>query len=211
MKQSISLLGVRLLMMHPNTTAGYINPDKGIGIVATAPLPVGTIVYVYDSMEIVVRPDDPRLKSPLYSQLFDHFSFSDKHGNRVVCWDHGRYMNHCCNPNTLSMTNGCNIVIRDIAAGEELTEDYGLWRMVKPVPLVCQHANCRKVVGLADNPMIADHCDILIKQAIMHWRNVPQAMLPILDEATITELDTFLHTGTGYQSVSKLLCAAWEE
>ena len=188
-------------MMHPNSTAGYINPDKGMGVVATAPIPVGTIVYVYDSMEIVIGPDDPRLKISLYSHLFEHYSFSDSHGNQVMCWDHGRYMNHCCYSNTLAMPNGCNIVVRDIAAGEEITEDYALWRIVKSMPLVCQHANCRKEVGLTDNAMIADDCDVLITQAIMQWRTVPQVMLPIIDEATITELDTFLHTGTGYKSV----------
>ena len=197
-------------MMHPDTIASDIGGAKGIGIVATKPLPVGTIVYVYDSMEIVVRPDDPRLQNPLYGKLFDHFSFADKWGNRVVCWDHGRYMNHCCHPNTLSMTNGCNIVITDIAEGEELTEDYGLWRMVKPMPLICNQRNCRKVVGKADNPLIADDCDRLIKRAILQWRNVPQAMLSIMDAETIHELDTYLQTGTGYQSVRMLLCDSWE-
>lgn len=197
-------------MMHPDTTTGYIGAEKGIGIVATKPLPVGTIVYVYDSMEIVVRPDDPRMKNPLYSKMFDHFSFTDKHGNLVVPWDHGRYMNHCCNPNTLSMSNGCNIVIRDVAVGEELTEDYGLWRLRNPIPLVCNHSNCRKVVGIADNPLIAERCDMLIKQAILKWRDVPQAMFSMINNETINELDTFLKTGTGYQSVSALLSEPWE-
>lgn len=197
-------------MMHPDTTARYIGAEKGIGIVATADIPVGTIVYVYDAMEIVLRPDDPRLKNPLYQKLFDHFSFADKWGNRVVCWDHGRYMNHCCHPNTLSMTNGCNIVIAHIRAGEELTEDYGLWRMVKPMPLVCQKSACRKIVGTEDNPLIADACDRLITQAILQWRAVPQAMMPEITTDVVTELDTYLQTGQGYQSVRGLLCPAWE-
>lgn len=192
-------------MMHPDTTAGYIGGYKGIGIIATKPLPMGTIIYVYDSMEIVLPPDDARITDPLYRNMLERYCFTDKRGNYVLCWDHGRYMNHCCHPNTLAMANECCIVIRDIAAGEELTEDYGLWRVVQPMALICDNPTCRNMVGANDNPLIADACDELIKNAIRKWRDVPQALLPLINEHIIHELDTFLHTGTGYQSVRQLL------
>jgi hypothetical protein len=133
--------------------------------VATNPIPVGTIVYAYDSMGIVVRPNDPRLQNSLYSKLFVHFRYTDKCENFVMPWDYGCYMNHCCNPNTLSISNAYTIVIRDIAAGEALTEDYGVWRLGNPITLVCKHSNCRNVVGTADNPLIAARCCSSNKQS----------------------------------------------
>ena len=192
-------------MMHPDTTVGYINEVLGLGIIATKPIPKGTIIYVYDSLEIVIPPDDPRITDPLYSRILEHFSFTDKRGNYVVCWDHGRYMNHCCHPNTMAMANECCIAIRDIAAGEELKEDYGLWRVVQPMGLICDNPLCRKYVSAEDNPQIADRCDTLIKQAILQWRTVPQALLPLITPQTINELDTYVQTGTGYVSVRTLL------
>ncbi|HXH30621.1 MAG TPA: SET domain-containing protein [Bacteriovoracaceae bacterium] len=44
----------------------------------------------------------------------------------ILCGDHARHMNHSKSPN-LSEENGCNIAVRDIKAGEELTCDYTLF------------------------------------------------------------------------------------
>ena len=38
--------------------------------------------------------------------------------------DHGRYMNHNCIPNCLKTWMGYEVAVRDIALGEELTNDY---------------------------------------------------------------------------------------
>jgi hypothetical protein len=116
-------------MIHPDTQLKWINVHTGWGVFATAFIPRGTIVYVQDALDIVITVDSPLLTDPRYRQWVDKYSVIEPNGNRVMCWDIAKYVNHCCHYNTLSTGYGFEIAVRDIYTDEELTDDYGLFNL----------------------------------------------------------------------------------
>lgn len=197
-------------MMHPGMRVAFINEAKGLGLIAAELIPAGTITYVCDPLDIVIPRDDPRLADPLYAAQITRYGFTDANGSYIVSWDHGRFVNHCCQPNTVSMANGCDIAIRDIAPGEEVTEDYGLWRLPAPLALSCEQPGCRGTVGEEESPSVADWSDEQVKRALLNWRNVSQPLLPLIEDAAVREMDAFATTGEGYRSVREQMCEPWD-
>src|SRR6478672_3518065 len=76
-------------------------------------------------------------------QRLDTYSYIDRHGRHVLCWDHARFINHSCAANCLSVGYEFEIAVRDIAIGEELTDDYGTLNPTEPFPCQCGTAQCR--------------------------------------------------------------------
>lgn len=89
-------------MIHPKTELKFINNEVGYGIFATENIPEGTIVYVKDSLELVVSPTDYLLHCKEVKEAIEKYSYIDQAGNRVISWDFAKYVNHCCNCNTIS-------------------------------------------------------------------------------------------------------------
>jgi SET domain-containing protein len=106
----------------------------GLGVFAEEAIPAGTRVWeftpgwdleheraVVDAMPACVR------------ELVDHFGYFDPHlgGRMVLCFDNARFMNHSVMPNVgpdyTVEGHGPDFALVDIAAGDELTVDYGLF------------------------------------------------------------------------------------
>ncbi|PIY97210.1 MAG: hypothetical protein COY66_00760 [Candidatus Kerfeldbacteria bacterium CG_4_10_14_0_8_um_filter_42_10] len=56
-----------------------------------------------------------------------------------------RYVNHSCDPNT-EVINNCDIALRDIKKGEEITSDYGKDNVFIHFECNCGSKNCRKFI-----------------------------------------------------------------
>jgi len=58
------------------------------------------------------------------------------------------YVNHSCNPNVGIFGNVISIAMRDIKAGEELTNDYAMWLSDDEYRLECKcgKAECRRII-----------------------------------------------------------------
>ncbi|PIS42917.1 MAG: hypothetical protein COT24_01035 [Candidatus Kerfeldbacteria bacterium CG08_land_8_20_14_0_20_40_16] len=56
-----------------------------------------------------------------------------------------RYVNHSCEPNT-EVINGCDIALREIKKGEEITSDYGKDNVFIHFKCNCGSKNCRKFI-----------------------------------------------------------------
>ena len=112
-------------MIHPHTELKYISPEMGHGVVATQFIPAGTITWTQDQLDRVFTLEEFNHLDKLYQNIFDVYSFKNNKGNLVLCWDNGRYVNHSFNSNCLSTAYDFEIAIRDIKAGEQLTDDYG--------------------------------------------------------------------------------------
>ena len=111
-------------MIHPHTELKYISPEMGHGVVATQFIPAGTITWTQDQLDRVFTPEEFNHLDKLYQNILDVYSFKNNKGNLVLCWDNGRYVNHSFNSNCLSTAYDFEIAIRDIKAGEQLTDDY---------------------------------------------------------------------------------------
>lgn len=112
-------------MMHPDTEIRFINEEIGYGVVATRPIPMGTITWVQDSLDQVYTPFQVCQMKPMEQQMLNKYSFRNNKGNFVLCWDRAKFVNHSFRSNCLSSAYDFEIAIRDIAQDEELTDDYG--------------------------------------------------------------------------------------
>jgi len=119
-------------MIHPHTELRYISNEVGYGVVATQFIPAGTITWVYDKLDREFSPLEFQALDPIYQDILDTYTFRNNNGNYVLCWDNGRYVNHSFNSNCLTTAYDFEIAIRDIQAGEQLTDDYGYLNIPSP-------------------------------------------------------------------------------
>ena len=119
-------------MIHPHTELRFISNEVGYGVVATQPIPAGTITWVYDKLDREFSPAEFQSLEPLYQNILDTYTFRNNNGNLVLCWDNARYVNHSFNSNCLTTAYDFEIAIRDIAPGEQLTDDYGYLNITSP-------------------------------------------------------------------------------
>lgn len=124
-------------MIHPHTQLRHVNPEIGIGVYATHLIPKGTIVYVKDPLEIEIGPAQFWQLDAMTLTLADKYAYIDARGIRIVSWDHGKYVNHRCECNTMSTGYGFEIALRDIAPGEEMTDEYDLFNIAEPLRVSC--------------------------------------------------------------------------
>ena len=121
-------------MIHPNTELRFISDDVGLGVVATQFIPKGTIVYVYDSFNLILPLSKIKKLDPLYLLVLDKYCYCDEKGNYVLEWDIARYMNHSFIPNCIPTAYEFDLAVRDISPGEELTEDYAFLNLKEEEP-----------------------------------------------------------------------------
>lgn len=119
-------------MIHPKTELKFISPEVGYGVVATERIPAGTITWVLDRLDREFRPRDIQDLDPVYRDILETYTFRNNKGNFVLCWDNARFVNHSFRSNCLTTAYDCEIAIRDIEVGEELTDDYGYLNITRP-------------------------------------------------------------------------------
>ena len=106
----------------------------GLGVFAEEAIPAGTRVWEFTPGWDLEQPRAEVEKMPPHVRAFlDHFGYFDPHldGNLVLCFDSARFMNHSDRPNVgpnyALEAHGPDFALVDIAAGDELTVDYGLF------------------------------------------------------------------------------------
>lgn len=195
-------------MMHPNSEVRFVNEQVGLGVFATAFIPAGTIVYVDDPLDIVLFPDNPILQNPILRPAIDKYAVIEPGPKRILAWDISRYVNHCCYCNIISTGYGFEIALRDIQAGEEIRDEYGIFNLGWTMPLSCQYADhCRGCLLPDDFDHYYTGWDEKIQAALQHVRLVEQPLWGLLNEATAVALTHYLDTGQDYQSVTCLKTA----
>lgn len=191
-------------MIHPNTELRFINETVGYGVFATQKISEGTIVYVKDSLELVISPTDYLLHTAAVQGQIEKYSYIDEKGNRIISWDFAKYVNHCCNCNTISTGYGFEMAIRDIEAGEQITDEYGIFNLQEEMTLVCGEACCRKAIKPSDFEDYYQVWDEKIKKSIGKLFSLNQPLLPFIEEKTRAELDRFFTNPESYKSVYSL-------
>jgi len=182
----------------------FINDAVGYGVFATAFIPEGTIVYVKDSLELVIRPGEFASHPPEMQAVINKYSFMDEEGNRIVSWDFAKYVNHCCNCNTISTGYGFEIAIRDIQPGEQITDEYGIFNLDEEMTLNCSETHCRKVIRPDDFDRHYEEWDEKIRRSIPKLFAVEQPLLSFIDAQTQGELQQLEQDPGQYKSVYHL-------
>ncbi len=169
-------------MIHPQTSLQFINPLVGSGVVATETIPDGTIVWVQDSLDQVIRnPKHAKLPDPVKRAL-DIYAYRNARGHHVLCWDKAKYVNHSCEANCLSPGLNLEIALRDIQPGEQLTDDYASLNLDEGFECHCQTPGCRSHVRPEDASTMAPIWDRQILQAFVLIRTVDQPLWSLLSE-----------------------------
>lgn len=188
-------------MIHPKTELRLVNETVGYGVFATDLIPEGTIVYVKDSLELVVTPTDFVMHSDEMKEVIDKYSYIDESGNRIVSWDFAKYVNHCCNCNTISTGYGFEMAVRDIQKGEQITDEYGIFNIDKEMELVCGESSCRHKITPDDFDLYYQDWDEKIQKSIGKLFEVDQPLMAFIDPEIRVELDDFFTNPERYKSV----------
>jgi hypothetical protein len=191
-------------MIHPQTCVKYVNSQIGYGVYATAFISKGTIVYVRDPLDTEVSPEDFEAMDECYRRMVERYSFIDEKGYRVVSWDSAKYVNHRCDFNTISAGYGFEIAVRDIQAGEEVTDEYGLFNLDHDMFCCCGSDNCRKVVRASDVGRYYRKWDRVVIDALKHTRKVAQPLWEFMDAETKSSLCDYFEGRRRYVSVRNL-------
>lgn len=188
-------------MIHPNTELRLVNTTVGYGVFATELIPEGSITYIRDHLELEISPESFEQYPPLLQEKIERYSFIDQRGIRVVSWDLAKYVNHCCQCNTMSTGYGFEIALRDIYPGEQITDEYGIFNMTEKINLECDNVNCRKSVSSDDFDKYYALWDEKIKKSLLKLKKVEQPLMPLMDEETLGELEEYFQNARKYKSV----------
>lgn len=179
-------------MIYPHTEVRFISKEKGYGVVATKFIPKGTITWVQDDMDQIFSRNRIANLNPFTKKYLDTYSFTNKNGDKVLCWDNGKLVNHSFRPSCFSTPYDFEIAIRDIHPGEELTDDYGYLNVEKPFHVVDENT-VRKTVYPDDILTFHKEWDILIKENAPGVMEAEQPLMDLVPKNTWTEFVNGVH------------------
>ena len=159
----------------------HVDETIGYGTFATRFIPQGTITWVRDALDQVFSPAQFEAMSAPYRSMLERYSYVDATGDRILCWDHARFVNHSCRATCLAPGFDFEIAVRDIQAGEQLTDDYGTLN-TEIFDCHCREPNCRGVVRPHDIFVHGDAWDALLVEAFPAVARVPQPLWELVKE-----------------------------
>jgi uncharacterized protein len=174
-------------MIHVDTELRFVSPEIGYGVFATRSIPRGTITWVRDRLDQSLTAEAIERLPPVYHDIVLKYSFVDAGGRFVLCWDHARYMNHSCDPTCLSAGYDFELAIRDVAAGEELTDDYGSLNLDYGFHCHCGSPRCRREIRPDDLLTFAVDWDQMVAEPFALMKSVAQPLWPFLEERDAVE------------------------
>jgi uncharacterized protein len=172
-------------VIHPSTELRYKSDVVGYAVYATRPIPRGTVVWTLCPLDQRITASERALLPATSQRFVDYFGYVDGDGDFILCWDHGRFVNHSCVPTMMAIGQEHEIAVRDIAAGEELTCDYGTLNLVEPLGCLCRHAECRGTIGTSElgSTSLAQITDDAVAAAIRFASRVDQPLVPYMIDA----------------------------
>ncbi|MEZ6187892.1 MAG: SET domain-containing protein-lysine N-methyltransferase [Planctomycetota bacterium] len=163
-------------MLHPATELRTIDPAIGAGVFATQDLPRGTIVWIRDALDRAFSPQQlAAFSGPMRDSLLK-YTYVDGSGYSIFCWDLSKYVNHHCEANLLSTPFELELAVRDIAAGEQLTDDYGSFNIAQPLTCLCGSPRCRGTIQRDDPQRLAPEWDAKVRAAFPDLLRVEQPL-----------------------------------
>jgi hypothetical protein len=193
-------------VIHPDTERTHISDAIGVGVVATAAIPRGTLVWVRDRLDLVLTPAERAALPAAYRPVVDRYGYADPDGRWIVCWDDGRLVNHGCEPAMRGVGPLVQIAVRDLAPGDEITCDYAECNTWPPMPCLCGAPTCRGQVSSRDLLDYADAWDREIRAAVAAAAGVPQPLWPfVLDPDALAPIVRGEHPPP---SVREIYCPA---
>ena len=190
-------------MMHPDTEIQFISDEIGYGVVATKFIPKGTITWVQDELDHVYTQDQVSKMQPLSRDMIDKYTFRNNKGNYVMCWDISKYVNHSFKSNCLSTPYDFEIAIRDIAKGEELTDDYGYLNVTEAFDAKDEGTSRTKVYP-DDLLNFHEDWDRQLENAFHKIKDVDQPLKPLISREVKDKVQAVLEGKSPMDSILSL-------
>lgn len=197
-------------MLHPHTEMRFISEAIGGGVFATRDIPAGAIVFVRDNFDKVFTPAQFAALEGEYREIANLYSYRAADGHRVMGWDLSKYVNHSCAANVIATGYGFELAIRDIRAGDQITDDYGLFNVCEELQCGCGEASCRGRIAADDIHRLAPLWDEQLQALLPRVREVVQPLWAMVGDATRQQLDAYLDGRQPYRSVLTLAMPAAE-
>ena len=167
-------------MIHPDTDLRAVDPRVGMGVVAMRRIPKGTITWARDAMDWGVSQAGFRELPDLFKPTLHKYTYITGSGEYVLSWDHGRFMNHSCEPTCIAPGFDFEIAVRDIEPGEELTGDYATYNIETGFDCLCGAKTCRSRIEPGDRMTLVDGWDRLVQAAFPLVPTLPQPLWPLI-------------------------------
>ena len=196
------------LMIHPDTELRFISPEIGFGVVATKLIPKGTITWAFDSLDQVISPQAVQQMGALQQSFLEKYSYRDHNGYYVLCGDHSRFVNHSFRSSCISTAYNCELAVRDIHPGEELTDDYGYLNITEPFDCVPEAGSVRTQVLPDDLLRFHVEWDAQLLDAFRVFSQVAQPLLHLLDPGHRQQV---LAVAAGTQPMESILSCYYRE
>lgn len=119
-------------MIHPDTELRFVNETIGYGVFATKFIPKGTMTWVLDELDWQLHETYVMSLDRLQQKHVFKYTFRDRQGKYILCWDIAKYINHSFKANCISTAYDFEIAVADIYPGEELTYDYACCNLDEP-------------------------------------------------------------------------------
>jgi hypothetical protein len=124
--------------------------NRGKGLFAKEPIPKGTIVsFECQNCIRMSKYDFEFMLTNSEKSIILKYGYRKEDGSYLLPCDEIIYLNHSCNANILDSGKGFDIVVKDIARGEEATYDYRCFFFEGSEEFECscgEDKNCCKIV-----------------------------------------------------------------
>lgn len=169
-------------MIHPDTELRKINDAIGHGVFAVQLIPKGTITWALDYFDHVITRERAQELPAVYRPIIERYAFFDAQGRHVLCWDHGRFVNHSCDSTSLPLGSVCEVAVRDIYPGEQITSDYVTLNLTEEMTCSCGSTRCRGIMRPVDLPRYRATIDAIVRDVVPLLAKVQQPVLPFMVE-----------------------------
>ncbi len=175
-------------MLHPDTELRLVNDTVGYGVFALRPIPKGTITWARDRFDQVFTPSQVASLGAVHARVLHKYGYQDGRGDTILCWDHGRYVNHSCEATCLSPGFDFEVAVRDIPQGGEITDDYGTLSPTESFRCACGAPSCRGTVEPDDYETLTAAWDTAVGAAFGCIRRVEQPLWELVREREAVSL-----------------------
>jgi SET domain-containing protein len=138
--------------------------DKGKGLFAKELIPKGTVISFECKQCRRILKDDFESISTKDKRFIFKYGYRKADGSYLLPCDEIIYLNHSCRANILDSGKGFDIVVKNIARGEEATYDYRYFLHDSDefeFECMCGEDNCCRVVRSIDDHSYAQRRELL--------------------------------------------------
>lgn len=188
-------------MMHPHTELRYINDSIGVGVFATRFIPKGTITWALDDLDQLLTEEEVAALDDARKATVLKYSFRNQEGLYILCWDHGRFINHSFNANCVGTAYDIQLAARDIYPGEELCDDYGILNMDEPFDCFPEEGSARTRVMPDDLLHYYEEWDSTAAETFRYFLQVEQPLGHLIKKEFADKIDRITKQGEAIDSV----------